>query len=172
MGRTFKRDMMPLEKVMVENSDYHRGSLKRRLLQEGMIEEQCGICGLNPVWNGRRLVLILDHANGISNDNRPINLRLLCPNCNSQTDTFAGKNADKKAEISYCPVCGKTKIKSSKVCYRCVGATRRKVKDRPSQELLKFQLSTMPWLPLARSTGFQTVQSESGSNSMHCYHLT
>jgi 5-methylcytosine-specific restriction endonuclease McrA len=51
------------------------------------------LCGQQPMWNGKQLVLILDHINGINNDNRLENLRLLCPNCNSQTPTFAGRNA-------------------------------------------------------------------------------
>jgi hypothetical protein len=47
---------------------------------------------LEPVWLGKPLVLILDHINGKHNDHRLVNLRLLCPNCNSQQPTFAGKN--------------------------------------------------------------------------------
>ena len=46
------------------------------------------------MWNGRRLPLILDHASGNARDNRVENLRLLCPNCDSQNDeTRGGANA-------------------------------------------------------------------------------
>lgn len=53
---------------------------------------ECIFHGLPPEWNGRPLPLILDHANGVNSDNRPSNLRLLCPNCNSQTPTLGGAN--------------------------------------------------------------------------------
>jgi hypothetical protein len=44
------------------------------------------------VWNGERLTLILDHINGVNTDDRPENLRYLCPNCNSQLATHGGGN--------------------------------------------------------------------------------
>jgi hypothetical protein len=82
----------PLGEVLSTNSTYDRGHLKRRLIKEGLLENVCLECGLNNEWNGKPLVLVLDHINGENNDNRLENLRLLCPNCNSQTDTFAGRN--------------------------------------------------------------------------------
>ena len=56
----------------------------------------CGICGLGPEWNGMVLVLQIDHINGDSTDSRLENLRFLCPNCHSQTETFAGRNCRPK----------------------------------------------------------------------------
>jgi|GEM_PF-1187029 len=53
---------------------------------------KCALCGLGPNWNGRELIFVLDHINGTPNDWSVNNLRLLCPNCNSQTSTFCGKN--------------------------------------------------------------------------------
>jgi Zn finger protein HypA/HybF involved in hydrogenase expression len=85
----------PLELVMVENSTYSRGALKKRLIEDKVLEEQCAECEIPPAWNGKRLVLVLDHINGVNNDHRLENLRLLCPNCNSQTPTFAGRNVSK-----------------------------------------------------------------------------
>lgn len=85
--------VLPLEQVLVENSTYtNRNFLKKRLIKEGVLRNECACCGMKAEWNGKPLVLILDHANGLPNDNRVQNLRLLCPNCNSQTDTFAGRN--------------------------------------------------------------------------------
>lgn len=81
-----------LAQVLVEGSEYSRSSLKRRLIKDAILENKCAICGQLPTWNGEPLVLILDHTNGISNDNRLENLRILCPNCNSQQPTFAGRN--------------------------------------------------------------------------------
>lgn len=65
--------------------------IKERLVQEGVLAWRCAVCGLD-TWRSRPLVLQLDHINGDRRDNRRENLRFLCPNCHSQTDTFAGKN--------------------------------------------------------------------------------
>jgi len=52
------------------------------------------------VWNCKELKLILDHKNGVNGDNRPDNLQLLCPNCNSQQPTQGGKNIGKVEQSS------------------------------------------------------------------------
>ena len=82
-----------LDEVLVENSKYlNYTCLKNRLINEGYLEYKCQICGNTGVWNNQKLTLQLDHINGIKTDNRITNLRLLCPNCHSQTDTYSGKN--------------------------------------------------------------------------------
>lgn len=53
-------------------------------------KEECILCKTGPVWNGKILVLQLDHIDGDSDNNLPQNLQLLCPNCHSQTETFGG----------------------------------------------------------------------------------
>jgi Zn finger protein HypA/HybF involved in hydrogenase expression len=83
---------IPLEEILTENSSYQTYKLKIRLLKENLIENCCDECGIKNEWNGKELSLHLDHINGINTDNRIENLRLLCPNCHSQTDTYAGKN--------------------------------------------------------------------------------
>lgn len=96
-GQTLKARQsrtLPNDQVFCENSIYtNRRGLKSRLLAMGW-EEVCE-CGQDAEWNGKRLVLQLDHKNGISSDNRIENLRFLCPNCHSQTETYAGKNSSK-----------------------------------------------------------------------------
>lgn len=78
------------EMVFVENGPYVTGpNLTRRLLAMGW-SYACSTCGISE-WRGQRLVLHLDHINGVNNDNRIENLRLLCPNCHSQTDTYCNR---------------------------------------------------------------------------------
>lgn len=79
----------PLDEIMVENSAYNRSHLKDRLLKEGVLENKCAICGLADRWNGSPIAMVLDHINGTNNDHRLENLRMLCPNCNSQQPTFS-----------------------------------------------------------------------------------
>jgi Zn finger protein HypA/HybF involved in hydrogenase expression len=66
--------------------------LKRRLIKEGLLVNRCSECDSLPEWRGKPLTMVLDHRNGDNTDNRLENLRLLCPNCNSQQATFAGRN--------------------------------------------------------------------------------
>lgn len=63
-----------------------RRQLKRAMLESG-IEYVCSWCDLGPVWNGLPIIIEIDHISGDWNDNRLENLRFLCPNCHSQTDT-------------------------------------------------------------------------------------
>jgi len=80
-----------LEEILVRNSTYARHNLKRRLLNNGMLQNICSSCGIVE-WNYQPLNMELDHINGIANDNRIENIRMLCPNCHSLTKTFAGRN--------------------------------------------------------------------------------
>ena len=84
---------------MVENSTYTNSMrFKKRLIESQLIPYKCAICGLENQWNGKELILQLDHINGKHNDNRKENLRFLCPNCHSQTETFSGKNKKENVE--------------------------------------------------------------------------
>ena len=78
--------------LMGKHPEYQTLRLKKRLLKECIIEYACVICGNTGTHNGKPLTLQLDHINGVNNDHRLSNLRLLCPNCHTQTDTYAGKN--------------------------------------------------------------------------------
>lgn len=67
----------------------------KKLIEKGVLEYRCYICGNTGVWNEQKLVLELDHIDGDHKNNEALNLRLLCPNCHSQTKTFAGRNVNK-----------------------------------------------------------------------------
>lgn len=90
-----KGNTIPLEKILVENSTYlNTMSLKSRLIKSGHFKRFCSKCGLDK-WLELGIPLELDHINGVRSDNRIENLRLLCPNCHAQTDTYCGKNMKK-----------------------------------------------------------------------------
>lgn len=91
--RRLSRRIYDLNEILVQDSKYENiGRLKRRLVAEAILDYQCEICGNAGQWNGRPLSLQLDHRNGVPNDHRIQNLRFLCPNCHSQTDTYSGRN--------------------------------------------------------------------------------
>lgn len=70
--------------------------VKKHILKEQ--NNKCAICGIENIWNNKKLVFILDHIDGHSNNNNRNNLRLVCPNCDSQLDTYKSKNKNSDRE--------------------------------------------------------------------------
>lgn len=102
VGRSVRIPKYSLEEILVENSPYRSTSrLKAKLIKEALLENRCSECAIPPIWNNRPLTLQLDHINGVNNDHRIFNLRLLCPNCHTQTETYGRKNGERSGVADY-----------------------------------------------------------------------
>ncbi len=163
--RAGRAQRIPLADVLVENSRYPRGKLKRRLLEAGLKKPECELCGQGELWHGKRMSLVLDHINGVANDHRLANLQLVCANCAATLDTHCGRNIPRERE---CPSCGRAFVPRtmqhrycSQDCWGAVAAQpyagvphseRRKV-PRPSYEQLKQDLDVMGYCAVGREYG-------------------
>ena len=90
------------QKLLDGDSSIMRANYSPSAFKNDILKEQggvCAICGMKPVWNGKELVFILDHIDGHASNNKRENLRCVCPNCDSQLDTYKSKN--KCGERSY-----------------------------------------------------------------------
>jgi len=116
-------------------------AIKAKLVQYHGIDEKCSECGLGDSWNNKPLVLHVDHINGNGLDNRLENLRLLCPNCHSQTETFAGRNVKTReySKAVYHCSCGKEISHDAQHCVVCNGLIHRKI-NWPSHEILREEV--------------------------------
>jgi hypothetical protein len=129
----------PLEQVLVENSTYSRQHVKRRLFQEGLKEPVCEMCGQGEIWRGRPMGMILDHINGVRDDHRLGNLRIVCPNCAATLDTHCGrKNRVEKAKRS---------------CRRCGASFVAGRAERPPYEQLTAEIEATSYCAVGRKYG-------------------
>lgn len=118
------------------NPNISRHNIKSRIIKNNIFKYECKICKQGDVWQNKKIVLVLDHINGINNDHRLENLRFLCPNCNSQTETFTGKNTKRqRLKSTQCPSCKKPFSGRGATCLLCANFKLRKV-TRPSPEKL------------------------------------
>lgn len=142
-----------LASVLRTGSNYNRAALKRRLLDEGYWEYRCMECGIED-WCGKPISLHLDHINGTNDDNRLHNLRLLCPNCHSQTPSYAGRNA-RKNPAAFCVDCGNQISKKADRCQSCAGlhCAIPKVPNRPSIEQLQIEVAELGYVGTGRKHG-------------------
>jgi hypothetical protein len=133
------RQRVPLDEVLIRNSTYSRSNLKPRLYEEGLKERRCEMCGQDENWQGRTMSLILDHINGVPDDNRLENLRIVCPNCDATLDTHCGRKNRREPEIRNCRRCGKefqAKYRDHRYCSHSCGSRwdRGKLRGRPKPQ--------------------------------------
>ena len=150
--QAIKNEPISLSEVLVSDSTYNRGRLKKRLVKDGILTPACSICGLGNTWQDKPLTLHLDHKNGDSKDNRLPNLRLLCPNCHSQTKTYAGRSLRKPN--GNCEVCGVKINRFNKrgLCVDCANIKRRRI-DRPTKEDLEKMVWEKPTIEISKELG-------------------
>jgi hypothetical protein len=157
------RPPIPLDEILVERSTYHRGHLKRRLLAEGIKQRRCELCGQGDTWRGRPLALVLDHINGVADDHRLENLRIVCPNCAATFDTHCGR---KNRPVQNCVRCGvgfAPQSRSQRYCSRDCGRRweragvprpgGRTVRERPPYEELMAEIAATSWSAVGRNYG-------------------
>ena len=83
---------IPTDEILAgKHPHYQTNKLRVRLIKEGIKEEKCEVCSIED-WNGEKVSFELDHIDGNSNNHLLENLRVICPNCHSQTKTYRGKN--------------------------------------------------------------------------------
>jgi HNH endonuclease len=129
-----------LNEELFKINDVSRTTIKRRILEEKLIKYCCKICGQDENWNNKKMSLILDHINGVNNDNRLENLRFLCSNCNATLETHC------KGSKGLIP-----KIKKIKKIF--LGLNQRKVKERPSYEQLQEEVNNLGYSGTGRKYG-------------------
>jgi ferredoxin len=159
------RAAIPLEQILVENSNYSRRYLKRRLYDAGLKARACELCGQGETWRGRSMSLILDHVNGMATDNRIENLQIVCPNCAATLDTHCGRKNRIHLQPRPCEHCGEEftpKYWTQRYCSQACGVhskgsrdprpERRKV-DRPPHEQLLGEVANLGYSAVGRKYG-------------------
>lgn len=117
----------PLQELLVEHGKTPTEKLKQRLYREGVKTPVCELCGQGAVWQGKKMSLVLDHINGVRDDHRIENLRIVCPNCDATLPTFCGRNVPKKR----CIDCNRPVGRRSARCSQC--AAKIRVQQNPQR---------------------------------------
>jgi hypothetical protein len=152
--RPSPKNKLDIKQFLTKDSSWKSGTtnLKKRLIKDGLIKNQCLICGQEPFWNGKELKLQLDHINGDNTDNRIENLRILCPNCHTQTETFS--IGLRKPIKNKCSICGIEHPTKSQLCKQCFGSRKRQTKiNWPTKDELQNMLKTTSFSQIGRILG-------------------
>lgn len=143
------------ENIFVKNSTASQKTLRKWYKKGEYTPYICDICGQEPMWQGKELTLILDHKNGVNNDDRLENLHWVCPNCNAQLDTTNGKNIKRQEyTINNCIDCGKMIGKKSIRCVECEKKHRVSTQVKGiTREELKNLIRTVPFTEIGKKYG-------------------
>lgn len=145
------------ENIFITNSTASQKVLRTWYEKGNYSEYKCAICGQEPIWHGKPMTLILDHIDGINNNDILDNLRWVCPNCNSQLETTGSRNPNRKifAKKFYCIDCGKEISKGSTRCIACESKSRTVALNDMivSREELKKLIRTKSFVQIGKDFG-------------------
>ena len=151
------------EEIFKRDNGLSMTTVKRAFKEHKEIPYECAICHLPPIWQGKPLVLTMDHIDGNTDNNEFTNLRWVCPNCDRQLPTYGSrnrKNRDKGLEKIFldnkqdgkkdkCPICGAEKWKRSKLCLECSYKEKQKL-EKPIRDVLKEDIRNFSFMELSR----------------------
>ena len=165
----------PIESFLVKDRLVTSSDLRRKLINANILPNECSICSIRD-WQNAPLTLHLDHINGDHFDNRLENLRLLCPNCHSQTSTYCGRGITKRIssgivkqthgkylrdlplrthkiiEPKFCVDCQCSITRHAVRCSKCLHKTQQKIQWPSDQELIEM-VHNMNWVQIGKQLG-------------------
>lgn len=159
-GLARDKQVRNVDNIFCKESTASQSVLRRWYIEGNYTEYKCAICGLPPFWNDKPLTLTLDHIDGDNKNNELSNLRWICPNCDRQLPTFAGRNpkarqsyiCDNPKTKNFCVDCG---VEITPQADRCIECSRknRQIVERPTKEVLYEELCNSSFLAVGRKYG-------------------
>ena len=150
--------------ILQKNVSYPSSKLLHRLYKEGLKEKRCERCKITE-WEGEPISFHLHHKDGDRLNNELENLQVLCPNCHSLTENFAGKatkkatkkttkKADSEKKKYFCIDCGEEISSSGKRCVKCAGKYKQNAEMKElTREKLKDLIRTTPFTIIGKQFG-------------------
>ena len=145
---TIKENTYLLEDILNgKHPNYRNQLLLKKLIDNNIKEYKCERCGIT-TWMNQYITLQLHHKDGNNSNHKLDNIEILCPNCHSQTDSYAGRNLLKRKEKEDNKISNNS-VKQQGVCLKT--EKQKKVNSKiPSRDILKNQIRTMSFLSIGR----------------------